>query len=147
VYVDVAAGDLAAYALDPALRELSHDSVDAEALARDDHLSVRAMVNVADLADAKALGPLSSVIGGKQEITVRGRLEVVSPGHAQFRVDQILLKDLTLPKPLVENIIGRIRTQDRTASTPKDAIPVRVPLQLADVRVAKGHVVLYKSVP
>jgi hypothetical protein len=30
---------------------------------------------------------------------------------------------------------------------PRDAIPVHVPLELADVRVAKGHVVLYKSVP
>ena len=147
VYVDVAAGDLAAYALDPALRDLSHDSVSAEALARDERLSVRAMVNVADLADAKALGPLSSMIGGKQEITVRGKLEIVSPGHAQFRVDRIALKDLDLPGPLVENIISRIRTKERTASTPKDAIPVRVPMELADVRVAKGHVVLYKTVP
>jgi hypothetical protein len=147
VYIDVAAGDLAAYALDPALRDLSRDSVNAEALARDDHLSVRAMVNVADLADAKALGPLSSMIGGKQEITVRGKLDVVSPGHALFRVDQISLKELQLPKALIENIIGRIRSKDRTATTPKDAIPVHVPLELADVRIAKGHVVLYKSVP
>ncbi|HEV8410986.1 MAG TPA: hypothetical protein VGQ30_10775 [Gemmatimonadaceae bacterium] len=147
VYVDVAAGDLAAYALDPALRELSRDSVSAEALARDDRLSVRAMVNVADLADAKALGPLGSMLHGRQEITVRGKLEIVSPGHAQFRVDRISLKDLDLPGPLVENIIGRVRTSERTASTPKDAIPVRVPTELADVRVAKGHVVLYKSVP
>ena len=65
VYVDVAAGDLAAYALDPALRELSHDSVSAEALARDDRLSVRAMVNVADLADASAARTACPMIGGE----------------------------------------------------------------------------------
>jgi hypothetical protein len=147
VYVDVAAGDLAAYALDAAMRDLSHDSTGAEAMARDDRLSVRATVNVADLVDAKSLEGLSKMIGGKQEITVRGRLEVVSPGHAQFRVDQILLKELSLPQAIVEQIVSRVRTKDRTARTPKDAIPVRVPLELADVRVAKGHVVLYKSVP
>jgi hypothetical protein len=147
VYVDVPVGDLAAYALDPALRDLHSDSVGAEALARDDRLSVRAKVNLADLIDVKALGPLASAVGGKQEITVRGRLEVVSPGHAQFRVDQIALKELQLPEALIENIVGRIRTKDRTASTPKNAIPVHVPLELADVRIAKGHVVLYKSVP
>jgi hypothetical protein len=147
VYVDVAAGDLAAYALDQALRDLSRDSTGAEALARDDHLFVRATVNVADLADAKALGPLASMIGGRQEITVRGKLEIVSPGHAQFRVDQIALKELQLPEALIEQIVGRIRPKDRTAATPKNAIPVHVPMELADVRVAKGHVVLYKSVP
>jgi hypothetical protein len=147
VYVDVPVGDLAAYALDPALRDLHGDSVGAEALARDDRLSVRAKVNLADLIDVKALGPLASAVGGKQEITVRGRLEVVSPGHAQFRVDQIALKELQLPQALIENIVGRLRAGERTAKTPKDAIPVRVPLELADVRIAKGHVVLYKSVP
>lgn len=147
VYVDVAAGDLAAYALEPALRLLSHDSSGAEALARDDRLYVRAMVNIADLVDAKSLGPLSSMIGGRQEVTVRGQLVVVSPGHAQFLVDQIALKDLKLPAPLIDEIVGRIRPADRNPATPKDAIPVSVPRELADVRVAKGHVVLYKSIP
>lgn len=147
VYIDVPVGDLAAYALDPALRDLRSDSVGAEALARDDHLYVRAKVDLAQLIDVKSLGPLSSVVGGKQEITVRGRLEVVSPGHAQFRVDQIALKELQLPQALIDNIVGRIRTGDRKANTPKNAIPVHVPLDLADVRIAKGHVVLYKSVP
>jgi hypothetical protein len=147
VYVDVAAGDLAAYALDPALRELSHDSVGAAALVSDDRLYVRAMVNIAELVDAKSLGPLGAIIGGKQEFTVRGRLEVVSPGHAQFRVDEIALKDLKLPSALIEKIVGRIQPKNRDAATPANAIPVRVPRELADVRVAKGHVVLYKSVP
>ena len=147
VYVDVAAGDLAAYALEPVIRDLSKDSTGAEALARDDRLSVRATVNLADLVDAKSLEGISKMIGGKQEITVRGKLEVVSPGRAQFRVDQIMLKELTLPQTLVEQVVSRIRSKERTATTPKDAIPLRVPLELADVRVAKGHVVLYKTVP
>jgi hypothetical protein len=147
VYVDVAAGDLAAYALDRPLRDLSGDSTGAAALARDDRLYVRATVKVSDLVDAKALGPLASMIGGRQEITVRGRLEVVAPGHAQFRVDQIALKELQLPEAMIERIVARIQPKDRTATMPKNAIPVRVPLELADVRVAKGHVVLYKSVP
>jgi hypothetical protein len=87
------------------------------------------------------------MIGGRQEITVRGRLEVVSPGHALFRVDRIALKDLQLPSALIEKIVGRLRPKDRDATTPRDAILVHVPRELADVRVVKGHVVLYKSVP
>ncbi|MFI5245013.1 MAG: hypothetical protein ACHQQR_07290 [Gemmatimonadales bacterium] len=147
VYSIVTAGDFAAYALDPALRELRHDSAGAEAMVRDDRLYVRGMVNVADLVDAKSLGPLSSAIGGRQEITVRGRVEVRSAGHALFLVDQIALKEMQLPSALIDKIVGRIRSSDRDASTPGNAIPVRVPRELADVRVTKGHVVLYKSVP
>ena len=147
VYVDVAAGDLAAYALGPAVRELSHDSTGAEAMARDERLYVRAMVNVADLADATALGPLATMINGQQEVTVRGKLEVVGTGRAQFVVDQMAFKELQLPSALIEKIVSRIAVKGRTAGTPKNAIPVTIPRELADVRVAKGHVVLYKSVP
>ncbi len=148
VYIDVAAGDLAAYAFDVALRGMTHDSAGAEALARDDHLYLRANVDYkGNPVDAKSLGPLNSMLSGKQEITVRGRLEVLSPGHAQFRVDEIALKDLKLPAPIIESIVARIDTKDRDAKTAKDAIPVRVPPELADVRVTHGHVVLYKTVP
>jgi hypothetical protein len=147
VYVDVAAGDLAAYAIGPAIRELSHDSTGAEALARDEHLYVRAMVNVADLADATALGPLASMLNGRQEVTVRGRLEVIGTGRAEFVVDQIAFKELQLPSPLIEKIVSRLQVKGRTAGMPKNAIPIAIPRELADLRVAKGHVVLYKSVP
>jgi hypothetical protein len=64
-----------------------------------------------------------------------------------FHVDQIALKEMQLPSALIEKIVSRIRRNERDASTPRDAIPVRVPRELADVRVTKGHVVLYKSVP
>ena len=147
VYADVGAGDFAAYTIGSAIRELSHDSTGAEALARDEHLYVRAMVNVADLADATALGPLGTMLTGKQEVTVRGKLEVISTGHAQFIVDQIAFKELQLPTALIEKIVSRVDARERTASMPKNAIPVTIPRELADVRVAKGHVVLYKSVP
>jgi hypothetical protein len=147
VYVDVAAGDLAAYALGPALRELTRDSTGAEALARDEHVYVRAMVDVADLADATALGPLATMISGKQEVTVRGKLEVIATGRALFVVDRIAFKELELPSALVDKIVGRLAVKGRTAGTPKNAIPFAIPRELADVRVSKGHVVLYKSVP
>ena len=147
VYVDVAAGDLAAYAIGPAIRELSHDSTGAEALARDERLYVRAMVDVADLADATALGPLSTMLTGRQEVTVRGRLEVIGTGRAEFIVDEIAFKELQLPSPLIDKIVSRLQVKGRSAGMPKNAIPVSIPRELADVRIAKGHVVLYKSVP
>jgi hypothetical protein len=147
VYVNVAVGDLAAYALGPAIRELTHDSTGASALAHDERLYIKAMVNIADLADATALGPLGTMLSGKQEVTVRGHLEVLAPGRAEFLVDQIAFKELQLPQALIAKIVSRIRMKERSAGMPKNAIPVSVPRELADLRVSKGHVVLYKSVP
>ena len=119
----------------------------ARTLARDDRLYLRARVSVADLGGPKTLGPLSSLLEGKQELTVRGRVEVLGPGHAQFRIDEVSLKDLKLPAAIIPRLLARVGPKDRDSTTAEDAIPVRVARELADVRVARGRVTLYKNVP
>jgi hypothetical protein len=147
VYVNIAAGDLAAFVLDSVLHGFSPTATNAEAMARDDHLYLRAQVSVADLGGPKTLGPLSGMLEGKQELSLRGRLEVLKPGRAQFRVDQVALKELKLPAAMIAQLVGRIGIRGRDSSVAGDAIPVRVPAELADVRVGKGRVTLYKAVP
>jgi hypothetical protein len=147
VYVNVAAGDFAAFLLDSALRGFGAGATGAEARARDDRLSLRAEVSVADLGGPKVLGPLTSVVKGRQALTVRGRLEVLKPGRAQFRVDQIAIGELTLPAAMIPKLTGRIAAKDRDSSVSPDAIPLRVPRTLGDVRVGKGRMTLYKNLP
>jgi hypothetical protein len=147
VFVNLSAGDFASFVLDEALHGMSPDAANAEALARDDRLYLRAQVSVADLGGPKTLGPLSGVLEGKQELTVGGRVEVLKPGRAQFRIDEVSLKELKLPSALIPRLISRIAVSDRDATVADDAIPVRVARELADVRVAKGRVTLYKNVP
>jgi len=147
VYLNVGAGDLAAFVLDTVLHGFSPSATDAQAMAKDEHLFLRAQVSVADLGGPKTLGPLSSMVSGKQEMTVRGRLEVLTPGRAQFVVDEIALGELKLPSAAIPKIVGRIAMRGRDSTISPSAIPVHVPKELADVRVAKGHVTLYKSVP
>jgi hypothetical protein len=147
VYVNVAAGDLAAFVLDSILHGFSPAATNAEAMARDDRLYLRAQVSVSDLGGPKTLGPLSAMLEGKQELALRGRLEVLKPGRAQFRVDEVALKELKLPVALIPRLVARIGMSGRDASVAADAIPVRVPAELADVRVGRGRITLYKAVP
>jgi hypothetical protein len=147
VFVNVNPADLAALVLDSVVHGFSPGATGAEVLSRDDHLYLRAQVSVADLGGPGSLGPLSSLVAGKQEFTVRGRLEAVRPGWAQFRVDEIALKELKLPSAVIAKLVGRIATKDRDAATPADAIPLRIPREIADVRTGKGRITLYKNVP
>ncbi len=147
VFVNIASGDLAAFVLDSVLHGFSPAATDAHVLARDEHLYLKAQVSVADLGGAKALGPLASMVSGKQEMTVRGKLEVLRPGRAQFVVDEISLGELKLPSAAIPQIVGRIAVAQRDSTISPSAIPVHVPKELADVRVAKGKVTLYKTVP
>ncbi|HVT40233.1 MAG TPA: hypothetical protein VHE78_14425 [Gemmatimonadaceae bacterium] len=147
VFVNLGAGDFASFVLDEAVHGMSPDAANAEALARDDHLYLRAQVSVADLGGPKTLGPLSGMLEGKQQLTVRGRVEVLKPGRAQFRVDEVSLNELKLPSALIPRLISRVGVNDRDSTIADDAIPVRIARELADVRVAKGRVTLYKNVP
>ena len=147
VFVNVSAADFASAVLDEALHGLSPAATQAEALARDDRLYLRAQVSVADLGGPKTLGPLSGIVEGKQELTVRGRIEVLRSGRAQFRVDELALKELKLPSAVISRVLARVAMKDRDAATSNDAIPLVVSRDLADVRIGKGRVTLYKNVP
>ena len=147
VYLNVAAGDFASFVLDSVVHGFGKGAAGAEAIVRDDRLSLRAEVNISDLGGPNALGPLSSVVYGRQELTVRGRFEVLKPGRAQFRVDEITIGQLKLPGAVIPRLLGRIAMKGRDGTIAADALPVRVPRTLGDVRVGKGHVTLYKNVP
>jgi hypothetical protein len=147
VYLNVAAGDFASFVLDSVVHGFGKGATGAEAMVRDDRLYLRAEVNVSDLGGPNALGPLSRVVNGRQELTVRGRFEVLKPGHAQFRVDEIAIGELKLPGAVIPKLIAKIAMKERDGTIAADALPVRVPRTLGDVRVGKGHVTLYKNVP
>jgi hypothetical protein len=147
VYVNLAAGDFAAAVLDSLVHGFSAAATDAEALARDDHLYLRAQVSVADLGGPNVLGPLTGAVSARQQLTVRGRIEMLKSGRAQFRVDEIALGELKLPAAVIPRLASRIGVKDRDAAIAADGIPFHVPRTLADVRVGKGRVTLYKNVP
>ena len=147
VFVNLSAGDFASFLLDSVVRGFSQGATGAAALARGDRLYLRAHVSIADLGGPSTLGPLSGVLEGRQELTVRGRTEVLRPGRAQFRIDEVKLKDLPLPTAVIAKILSRVWSANRDASTAGDAIPLRVPPELADVRVSNGRMTLYKNVP
>ena len=157
VFVNVQAGDLVAYALEPVSRGLSAgaatggksgttvESVGAEALAGENVISVRGNVRMSDLGGAAALGPLAGVLEGTQRIEVRGRPEVTSPGSARFRVERIAIGNLVLPSAAIGRVVQRIAPR-ADPSAPAEAIALTLPSVVADIRVTGGRVTLYKAV-
>lgn len=157
VFVNVKAGDLVAYALDPVSRGLSAGAttgtrsgtpdaaLGAEALAGENVISVRGNVRMSDLGGAAALGPLAGVLEGTQRIEVRGRLEIPAPGSARIRVERIAIGNLVLPSAAIGRVVQRIAPRTDPA-TPAEAVVLTLPSVVADVRVTGGRVTLYKAV-
>jgi hypothetical protein len=162
VFVNVAAGDLVALALEPVIRSLASPAAAgpprggaavrgpdtsrvAEALAGENVISIRGNVRMADLGGAASLGPLAGVLEGTQRIEVRGRPRVVEPGRAEFRVERIAIGSLALPSAAIGRVMRRV-APGAGASASAEAVALDLPRDVADIRVTAGRVTLYKAV-
>lgn len=147
VYADLSPAEFVAWLVAPSMKILGSAAGNPEATVRGDTLFVRASVAISELGDAKSLGPLAGMLDGRQPVELGGRLEAVKPGLLAFRVTQLTVNELRLPQRLIDRIVQRISVKARTDSIASGAVPLPVPKSIADVRVSKGHVVLYKAVP
>lgn len=146
-FQNVKAGDLMAYALDSILRgrgSATPGVTGAEALATENAVSIRGTIHMKDLGGTTALGPLAGVLEGDQPIEVRGRLEVTGHGHAQFHIERIALKALVLPSAAIGAVVQRLAPRT-DKSMDAAAIAIALPPGIADIRVTRGRVTLYKA--
>jgi hypothetical protein len=147
VFADLSPSEFASWLMEPAMKVLGSSAGTPEAAVHGDTLFVRANVAITELGDPKQLGPLASMLDGRQPVVIGGRLEALHPGLLAFHVTSLSVKELKLPGKLIDRIVQRISVNARTDSMPAGAVALPVPRSIADVRVTKGHVVLYKAVP
>ena len=146
-FLNVKAGDLVAYALDSILHgrgSATPGLTGPEALATENAVSIRGTIHMKDLGGAATLGPLAGVLEGDQPIEVRGRLEVTGNGRAQFRVERIALKAFVLPSAVIGAVVQRVAPRKDKAMDAA-AFAFVLPPEIADIRVTRGRVTLYKA--
>lgn len=144
-YVNIAAADFASYALRSALVHLSEVDSVPEALADGDKLFLRTRVRLADLGGRESLGPLSSMFQDAEPVMIAGQLNPVRPGLAQFRLTDVALRDLKVPKAAITQLVKRWGPPTRPAGVASDALPVELPRFVGDLRIGNGRVTLYKT--
>lgn len=147
VYLNLTPAEFAAWQLEPAMRILGSSAGNPEATVHGDTLFVRANVAVTELGDPKQLGPLATMLDGRQPVVIGGRLAVTEPGTLGLQVTHLTVNDLRLPRALVERIVGRIGMRARADSLAPGVIAMPLPKGVAEARVTNGKVVIYKAVP
>lgn len=145
VYQTIAPGDLAAYIVQELSRTLpaSADSIQAAAIG--DRLYVRASIRTADLGDRSAMGPLSMLLGDREQLQLGGTLRIIRPGYAELQVKELRIRDFPLPQALIPRVIRQITRGERPPELSPDGLPLRTPAYIGDVRVSDGKVTLYRT--
>ena len=147
-YVAMNAGDFAAAVLDSLGAQLpaSADSVQVRAVGNE--FQVRATVRLGDLGGRAVLGPLASMVGDRERLTLGGSLEPSgTPGVAQFRLTRVKIGDFPIPSPVVPKLIAAINRRPATPGVDPAAMPVTLPKGIGDVRVAQGRITIYRANP
>jgi hypothetical protein len=145
VFVNIAAGDLAAYILQELSRTLPSSADSIEAAAIGDRLCVRAVVRISDLGDRKAMGPVAMLLGDRERLHLCGELRIIQPGFAELRVKELKIRELSLPQGLIPRLIRQISRGERPSGLSEDGLPLRTPDYIGDVRVQNGQITLYKN--
>ena len=137
--------EVAGVVLEGSLRQLGAAGEGASAAVIGERVYVRAVLRLRDLG-GDVLGPLAGMLGQRDTLLLGGTLEVVEPELAQFRVAEVRMRDFSLPPAVIPRLLRQLR---RGAEPPPgvaaDALPIRVPRQVGDARVARGRVTLYRE--
>jgi hypothetical protein len=145
VFASLRPGDVSSYIFVALARQLPPSAERIESAVIGDRLHVRASVKLSDFGGAGALGPLAGFLGERETMQLGGYFHVIRPGLAEFRVTELQLGTFNVPGNLIPRLIRGFSKGARPEGVADDGLPLIVPAYLADVRIAAGRVVLYRS--
>jgi hypothetical protein len=86
-----------------------------------------------------ALGPLTGMLNPTEPLRIAGPVRIERPGVARWRIDELALRGIPFPGPMVKQLAKRMAGADSTG-----AVPLRVSPNFSDVAVHPTGVVLYR---
>jgi hypothetical protein len=145
-FVNLSADELGALLLASAGSRALSSVSDPEVAISDDRILLRATIQLDDLGQVGDLGPLAAVLKKREPFEASGTLDIVHPGLAEYRVETAKIGDLPLPRAMIPKLLARGSKAERYPGVASNGVPFEIPSYVADVRVARGRVTLFKNV-
>src|SRR5207249_10076157 len=86
-----------------------------------------------------ALGPVAVFLNPMEPLRIAGPLSIERPGIGLFKVQELTLRGIAFPGPVVAQLAQRIAGADSTG-----AVPLRVSPSFTDVAIHPTGIVLYQ---
>jgi hypothetical protein len=147
VFASVRPAEFAGYMLMDLAGRLPPDGDSTQAAVIGNQLSVRTSLDIRALGGRDAWGPLVAVFGTRAPLVFSGTFDIVRPGVAEFRIQQLSLHALPVPGPLIPRVLRSVESGPHPMGVAANALLVNVPSYVADIRATGGKILIYKSVP
>jgi hypothetical protein len=146
-FAAVLPSDFAAFMLVDLAGHLPPPDDSTQAAIVDHRLALRTSLDIKALGARTALGPLGGVLADREPMIVAGTFDVVRPGVAEFRVREVTIHGLSVPQPMIPQLVRKVEAGPHPAGLAPEALLLNVPPYVADIRVVGGRIALYRNVP
>lgn len=147
-YVTVTAADLAAVLSSGLSRALPASASSAGVAIDDDLVRLRAVIPLRELGGDAIPSLIGGVLTDRDTVEMAGTLDLARTGVAEYRVRELRVRSIDVPPRLIPPLMRSFRNRARqTDSLADDAVGIPLPKSVADLRVARGTVTLYKTAP
>ena len=146
VFANLRPGDLASYVFLSLQKALPAEANETRAAVIGERLYVRTLMSPSDLGGKETLGSLGGFFTARDTVLFGGTFEVLEPGLAQYRIEEIRAGRLAIPKAMIPRLVSRIRKGGAREKLAPNGLALEIPPHVGDVRVARGRVTLYKNV-
>jgi hypothetical protein len=147
VFANLTPGEASSYIFLEAAKQLPSSSQNIETSVKDDRLYVRANVDLKDFGGSAVLGPLAGMLGTRDTVQLGGTIHVLRPGVGEFEVKDVKVGSFPIPTSLIPKLISRMRKGTMPEGLAPDALPMKLPTYIGDVRIGNGRIVVYKNLP
>lgn len=86
------------------------------------------------------LGPFAGMVGPREPLRMGGTVSIERPGIARFKIQDISLRGIAFPGPMVNSIAKQM-----AGASSNGAIPLKVDPAVSDVSIHPTGVVLYRG--
>ncbi len=146
VFTNVRPGDLASYVFVSLADQLPPSAENTQAAVIGERLYVKTLVKLSDFGGAQVLGPLGGFLPERDTLVFGGSFHMVEPGLAEFRIEDIKVGRVTIPRQVIPRIVQRMRRGGAQDKLTTNGLALSVPNSVGDVRVGEGRVTLYRTV-
>jgi hypothetical protein len=146
-YTMILASDFAAFMLMDVAGQVPPPDDSAQAAIVDRQLALRTSLDIKTLGGRTAFGPLGGLLADREPLTFAGTVDIVRPGVAEFRVQQLTVHGLPVPTPLIPELVHKVEIGQHPSGLAPDALLLNVPPYVTDIRVAGSRIAVYRTVP
>ena len=126
-------------------KQLPASSEDITSTIKNDRLYVRANVALKDFGGSKILGPLGGLLGERDTVQLGGTINVLRPGDGEFQVKDVKIGSFPVPDAIIPRLVKRIRKGTMPLGIADNALPMKLPTYIGEVRIANGRITVFKA--